>query len=140
MLTKGGACRFFRFFRQEGVIRTCFRDADFSQSFGKNPYNILILSRILTSPCQKSSIPKIRRTPKPEFSALSALISLAYECMLLFLFGFEPLKPLALGLGDSQIRRRNSIVGSQLRTLRHSCSNARNLSRILTSCHGRSYR
>ena len=36
-------------------------------TFGKNSYNIRILSQILTSSCAKSAIFKIRRTLKPEF-------------------------------------------------------------------------
>ena len=54
-------------FRRERTIRTRFKDACFAQYFGKNPYNIRILSRILTSSCAKSAIFKIRRTLKPEF-------------------------------------------------------------------------
>ena len=57
----------FRFCRRERIIRTRFKDACFAQYFGKNPYNIRILSRILTSSCAKSAIFKIRRTLKPEF-------------------------------------------------------------------------
>ena len=53
--------------RRERIIRTRFKDAYFAQYFGKNPYNIRILSRILTSSCAKSAIFKIRRTLKPEF-------------------------------------------------------------------------
>jgi hypothetical protein len=55
------------FVRQERIIRARFKDAYFVQNFGKNPYNIRILSRIFTLSCAKSAIFKIRRTLKPKF-------------------------------------------------------------------------